>query len=1054
MSQHRPRGLRMIVLLVLSTCLLAFAPTQKQLPTIFEEVLPYRTSIPNTPEWQVFQSHHGNGWQLSIDPVSGIPHRIWGRSISIEGSVSESNIRVKAMDFIRDYAHIMQINPDDFIFERAEQEGRIWYVSFHQIYGGVPVFRSRLELRIDESGKVMLFGSSYKPGIDISLQPVYSSLSALDVAISDLGSPSTGVTEQEGIVVYSIPREKEYSYHLGYLIRIETTDIPGWWEYVIDAHDGSILHRINNLPTVHYEGTVSGPVKPFYSDDSDVIMNFFDERVYIDGSAVYTDESGLWSVDISSGTHTFETDLYGPWVNVNNEDYADANFTGSFSSSPYNFTWTTDEAYIDESTVFYQVNFIHDFWKNTMGYDGMDYRMPANVKVGDSYDNAYYSGADGSINFGSGGSYFYNLALHADVVYHEYVHGVTHHIYPGGMLPYTGQSGALDEAFSDYFPCSITDESEMGERLYRSSRSLSMRNCDNTNRYPDDYTDEVHHDAMIVTGALWEIRADIGADLTNEITHYARFGYPENYEDLLTEILIADDDDGDLGNGTPHAATIYEAFHNHGIGPGIELTLEHYPVPDAESSYMTHLAYVDVTSTVNVNLDESFLSYSTTGGSSWTEIPLLPTPTADRYMAEIPAQPMETDVLYYIEVKNVGDQIATHPEAGSIAPHMFHIGLDEQAPIITHAEMPDQSYIVWPALMQCDITDNLGISEVWCELRVNSTDVDPVVFEETETRDRWRGIIDCDVSVGDIISYKIVAVDGSMAGNTATLPETGWYSFEVVDYYFEPFEYEYMPYTHERITEGYGDQWNVVDYRNHTTDGGKSFKCGDTSFDLVYMDLVDGALVSPVFNLGENSTLSFWQFIYTEVSGYYTGYAYDGGIVEARSAGGSWVQIYPVGGYPMLYRNTSETGAFPHDTPCFGGELMWHEVEFDLSAFTGSTQIRWRFGSDRAIAYEGWYIDDVTIETEFMDLSDDTQMPESFGLAAYPNPFNAACNIALTPDIEYLEIVDIEGRSVLRLKVSDLAAFIWEPAGLPSGIYTARLIGQKGQESMKLLYLK
>ncbi len=879
-------------------------------------------------------------------------------------------------------------------------------------------------------------------------------MGAVCVATEELEDIGIGRISEEGLVIYSIPGEKEYLYHLGYLIRIETTNVPGWWEYVIDAHDGSILHRINNLPTVDYEGTISGTVKPLYSDDADAVYTFPEERLYIDGSSMNTDMSGAWSTDISSGSHTFSTELYGPWVDVNNEDYADAEYSTTFSNTVFNFTWTTSTAYIDEMTIYYQVNFIHDFWKNIMGYDGMDYRMTATVKVGDAYDNAYYSGGDGSINFGSGGSYFYNLALHADVVYHEYTHGVTHHIYPGGALPYVGQSGAIDEAYSDYFPCSITDEPYMGERLYRSSRDTYMRTCDNTNVYPDDYTDEVHHDAMIVTGALWEIRTEIGTVTTDEITHNARFGYPEAYEDLLVEILVADDDDGDLGNGTPNAPVIYEAFYNHGIGPGLALTLEHIPIPDCESSSVTHTATVDVTTTVNVNLAESFLRYSTTGGSSWSEIPLVATGTPMQFEATIPAQPVGTEVLYYLEVKNIGEQIATHPSEGSLAPHVFTIELDSQLPEIIHAEMPDQSYIIWPAMIQCDVTDNMGVSDVWVELLVNSVPVSSVYLSETETLNRWMGYIDSDVSVGDIVSYRIMAEDISMAGNVGVLPEVGWFSFEVVDYYFEPFEYEYMPYSHERITEGYGDQWNVVDYMDHTTGSGNCFKCGDPDYDVVYMDLVDAALNSPVFNLGENSTLTFWQTLHTEVSGAYPPGAYDAGIVEARSSGGTWALIEPVSGYPNLFRKTSGTGPFTHDTPCFAGECDWYEVEFDLSAYTGPTQIRWRFGSDRAIAYDGWYVDDITIETEFMDLSDDEELPEELMITAFPNPFNASCNISLTRDVEFLEIVDIEGRPVLRMRVSDLSSYVWQPEGLPTGIYTARLTGRDVDHSIRILYMK
>jgi hypothetical protein len=251
----------------------------------------------------------------------------------------------------------------------------------------------------------------------------------------------------------------------------------------------------------------------------------------------------------------------------------------------------------------------------------------------------------------------------------------------------------MNEAFSDYFPCSFTGDHYMGERLYRSSPSTYMRSLVNTNRMPDDWADQVHEDSKILSGALWEIRTALGAGYTDSLIHAACFGFPETFETMLTEVLVADDDDGDLSNGTPNAVVIYTAFFNHGIGPGLNLYCSHEPLPDSEDPLHGYTAYAIVTSTVSVNTDISYLSYSTNSGATWSNIALTRLPMSNRYSATIPAQSMGTTVDYYLYITNIGGQIVYDPPEGASSPHSFVVGTDTQNPVITHPQMPNQSPI-------------------------------------------------------------------------------------------------------------------------------------------------------------------------------------------------------------------------------------------------------------------------------------------------------------------------------------------------------------------------
>lgn len=162
---------------------------------------------------------------------------------------------------------------------------------------------------------------------------------------------------------------------------------------------------------------------------------------------------------------------------------------------------------------------------------------------------------------------------------------------------------------------------------------------------------------------------------------------------------------------------------------------------------------------------------------------------------------------------------------------------------------------------------------------------------------------------------------------------------------------------HYVVTPGYYDQWHLSTTRYHSPT--HSWKCGAVSG--YYSNYLDAGLETPEFPLEPNSELVFWYWMNAETSSYYTGYAYDGGIVEISIDGGEWEIIEPEDGYPFRIRGNTGN-PLPGETPCFSGYRNWREVKFDLSDYSGMAKIRFRFTSDQGVTREGWYIDDVVIE--------------------------------------------------------------------------------------------
>jgi len=101
------------------------------------------------------------------------------------------------------------------------------------------------------------------------------------------------------------------------------------------------------------------------------------------------------------------------------------------------------EAY-DGAGVTYDL-FLEEFARNSVDDRGM--RLDATVHYGRDYDNAFWDGAQ--MVYGDGdGEIFGRFTRCVDVIAHELAHGVTQF---EARLAYSGQSGALNEHFSDVF---------------------------------------------------------------------------------------------------------------------------------------------------------------------------------------------------------------------------------------------------------------------------------------------------------------------------------------------------------------------------------------------------------------------------------------------------------------------------------------------------------------------------------------------------------------------------------------------------------------------------
>jgi Zn-dependent metalloprotease len=534
--------------------------------------------------------------KIQWNEKTGAPYRIFGQGIqpqkmktALPTAISElGDIEVKFLsdNFISDNRDFFEINPKNLNLIKLEKFKDKWIVDYQQFYESIPVFGGHVGLTIDNESKIVLFGSNYYPNISITTTPQISKERYIELAKNEvIFNDTTDFIRNSSLIIFPIESDGKINYHLTWMVELFSVNPLGEWVFFIDATDGSLLFKYNRMKSSTINGYVSGVMYPQKPSQGLYSTYFKYETVKItQGSSLKgtnnTNINGYYEISgLPSGYYNIISKLNGTYVEVNNDEQTPAQYTYNNIYVPNSLNWNwynydSSDSY-EESNVFYHVNKIHDFFKNTLGYNGMDYQIDATVS--DSFINNYYGGCNAmggrySISFGHGDWFTCNnLALFSDVIYHEYTHSVVDNIYY--YLPYYDQSGAMNEGWADYFAASVNNDSVMMDGMCKlfgcwiPSLGPGDRNVDNIKKYPDDWVGEVHSDGMIFSGVLWDVRKKLGASKTDSLALEAMQITPQAYtfSEYLDNVLIADDDNGDLSDGTPNMGYICEAFTRHGI---------------------------------------------------------------------------------------------------------------------------------------------------------------------------------------------------------------------------------------------------------------------------------------------------------------------------------------------------------------------------------------------------------------------------------------------------------------------------------------------------------
>ncbi len=531
-------------------------------------------------ERQMLVDRYGNELIAFQNPITRSPHRIMGHGVKIDrylsGAVSlqKGNVEAISRSFIADYKDVLQVKMSNIEFKEASQGSGNWYVTFQQTHQGVPVYGAYVSFTVDSNWNVILMGSDFHPHIDVSTTPVVSVDRTIDIAKERLGSLDATVNDQPLLFVFPKESNGSIEYHLTRQLRLSSQKPSKSMIYFIDATDGTVVEEWKATSHVmKFYGKVQGKVYLEHDTDPLVTKNFRHEEVEvwtITGKATSgnTNTTGDYNITWNGGYNSYwiKSWLEGPYVEIfdddGNENYHE--WGPEIPDPPIQHNWTWDIDY-EETNVFYHLNLARDHVNN---FRQIDFQVDAHVDASISPGAVALTDFPRTIKFNK----IFDGAGERDIIYHEYGHVLIFDIYgnnidPAGD-PYS-QGNAMNEGFPNYLAGTISNEMTVGESSDAETLFLL-----NSKKYPDDFItsggeNPTEHNGEIIGGALWDLRTQVGQTTADDLWIEAMeiTPHPDTFVEFCDNMLRADDNDGNLSNGTPNDTKIIDAFGDHGIGP-------------------------------------------------------------------------------------------------------------------------------------------------------------------------------------------------------------------------------------------------------------------------------------------------------------------------------------------------------------------------------------------------------------------------------------------------------------------------------------------------------
>ncbi len=713
-------------------------------------------------------SHEGVSFLRTED---GSIKRIYGNVFS------EGNTPKKSADaFLDEWAHLWGFDAEDLIpvgpwgvgnhiqpimFDQATQSYKFTGVGYLQTYQGVPIYNSRVTVLCrNESGFPAVHVTSDLYNVSRwNLEEGQPSPKVAVNALSKRFGSHARISKPVYVIFAGFENDRREP-ALAYVAEVEIGNkLLGTFEkyrYIVDANDGSFLHT-DNLILHNVEGQVKANVTQGAAADEceeELPMAMQYAKVTGGGQTTYADVDGYYELPASGGNVNVTSGVEGRYFNVNNQSGGDSSIT---EQTPANSTLNlfhneanNSESYRAEVNAYVESNVVRDF---TLYYNPEyptihnEENFTVNVNI-DSSCNAYYDGS--SINFYRNTGSCNNTAFSV-IVHHEYGH---HLVNVAG----SGQ-GEYGEGFSDVMGVLITGEHKLAIGFYEGDCVDGIRDADNDCQYQasgcSSCGSAIHSCGQLISGCVWDIREQMkfipdGLDTLNGICVNSILMHNGTSIDeaIAIDFLTLDDNDGDIGNGTPHYQQIASGFTAHNIDvPQLDFLNYSFPNGVPESVLPGQIATVEFEVYAGIeepDTDEVYLVVEENGDSS-----LYPATYhgGDAYSASFPAFDCGDVVRFYFKATGENGTTVYEPFGAPASKYALAVGVIDET-IVLDVDFNDGLPSGWSA-------DGLWNTTTECAPGGDCGSGNAMYFGQTSSCDYDQGTVvgSLMTSVIDMTSY-------------------------------------------------------------------------------------------------------------------------------------------------------------------------------------------------------------------------------------------------------------------------------------------------------------
>lgn len=528
-------------------------------------------AVASSAAWQAFTRAAGGQWRVTWDAATGVPNRIYGSGLAAPGASASAAVAAQhARSVLAAQLSLLApgASPADFVLVANHSDGDQRSVGFVQRVGGRRVVGGQVSFRYKRD-RLFVIASEALPHVTVAPAPARAArvdpVATLRQVLALPHAPASPLGDE--VVLPLVARDAVLGYRAARPLTLDGGAAGRYLAYVDPASGAPLaVVQLNAYAT----GRVRYRSVERYPGRGRVDLPAQRAQLLVNGAPQTTDAAGQVTL-ADTGTQAITVGVAGDLVIVKNLLAPMAAASATLAVTPGGeAVWDASAVTAMDAQVvtFTAVNTAKEYIRASMDptIPWLDEQIVANVNV-DGECNAFY--ANNTVNFFRENDVCENTGLIADVIYHELGHALHDHEIIEGVGFF---DPGMSEGISDFLAASITGDPAMGRGFLRRDEPLrDIDPADTENRWPRDIG-EVHHTGKIIGGTFWDLRKAAiarlgeaaGIRLVNKL-YIASLRRATGIPSSLVESLAADDDDGDLANGTPNECIIRAAFAQHGM---------------------------------------------------------------------------------------------------------------------------------------------------------------------------------------------------------------------------------------------------------------------------------------------------------------------------------------------------------------------------------------------------------------------------------------------------------------------------------------------------------